>query len=167
MSASYQIPTGFNVTSVTLDGEDTKQKNASVVDLSEDGDYIVTYRCQAIGIDYELKITTDHVPPKITLQGVKDGGARGPVTIKGVKDGETMEVKRDGEKVNMLGDNVVKNTGAYEVRVTDQAGNVTKKKFIIHMYLNYQSVIFFLLGIVVLIAAGVYMFISRKKLRVR
>lgn len=164
---SYPLPVGFFIRQVTKDDKKQVLANTGSVDLSEDGKYRIDYRCQATSIDYSLNVTIDHKAPKFKLKGVKNGEARGPVTITDVKKDETMTVKKNGNELNLLMANTVKDIGEYEVSVADKAGNVTKKTFTIKMYLNYQSVIFFLLTIAVIAAAAIYMYLSRKKLRVR
>lgn len=164
---SYSLPKGFYVVSVMIDDKAINVGSTGSVDMSQEGKYRIVYRCQATGIDTELKVTLDHTAPKIKLEGVKKGVARGPVSIKGVEKGDTLVLKRDGTEVSFVIDNTVRNTGKYEATVTDKAGNVTTKKFVIKMYLNYQSIIFFLVVVAIIGAAIGYMVYSNKKLKVR
>ena len=62
---------------------------------------------------------------------------------------------------------MLKTPGKYELTVTDKAGNAVTESFEIGMYLNAQGLWFTLLAAAVLISAGVYMYLARKRLRVR
>ena len=165
--SNYTMPSGFTVQSVTVGNGASPVLNQKNVDLSQDGAYNITYRCDATGIDYNLIVEIDHTPPSVTFEGLKDGIARGPVTMTGLEEGDTVSVQIDGDKANAPSDNVFRSVGRYKVTVTDDAGNSVKENFQIRLYSNLQGILFGLLTVAVIAAAGIYMYISRKKLRVR
>lgn len=163
----YQMPSGFEVIEVVISDVAQAITDKSRVDMSVEGEYVISYRCNATGVSYGLHVTVDHQAPKITLEGVKNGKAGGPVTVKGVSKGDSVYLEFEGEKEAYPSDGVLKTPGKYELTVTDKAGNAVTESFEIGMYLNAQGLWFTLLAAAVLISAGVYMYLARKRLRVR
>ena len=164
----YIVPQGFTVRSVYLDGEIQKNSFGSV-DLSKEGYYEITYTCSATGVEYYLNVTTDHTPPDVTFEGLDaDNRARGPVTVRGLQEGDTIYVLRnDDEQGKINYQNQITQDGRYHVTVMDKAGNSVSKDFIIMIYLNVKGVVFLSLIIVIIIGVLIALYISRKRLRVR
>lgn len=163
----YQLPVGFDVTEVSVSGQLREKNDTGRVDMSQEGDYLITYRCNLIDLYYTLNVTIDHTPPKVTYEGVKDGTAKGPVTMKGLKKSDTVEIKCNGQDFTTPEDNVIDVPGKYEVTVTDEAGNSVTDKFEIKFFMNFQGVLFGLLFVAVIGTAAGYMIWSRKRLKVR
>lgn len=164
---SYQLPDGFFISSVKIDNEQQKIVNRKVADLSKEGEYNITYRCEAIGVDYVLKISVDHTPPVLVLDGVENGKARNPVTVTGIEKSDNVKALYNEEKFSLKDGGVITSPGSYTITVTDNAGNAVTEKFVIEFYLNEQGWIFGLLIVVIAAATAVYMVMSRKRLRVR
>ena len=156
---SYKLPQGFDLTELIT--------NVGTVDMSQDGDYSITYHCNLTGVDYGLSVTMDHVPPSVVFDGVTDGAARGPVTIKEYSKEDTFDILLNGETYKFPKDEILTLPGNYEITVTDDAGNTIKDTFEIKFYLNYQGIFFGIIFIAVIAAAVGYMIWSRKRLRVR
>ena len=165
--SSYKLPLGFDLKELHISGREEQFSNVGVVDLSQDGDYTITYHCNLTGKDYGLSVTIDHVPPAVTLEGVKDGSARGPVTIKDYAKEDSFDILLNGEDYSFPQDDKLTLPGKYELTITDDAGNEVTEKFEIKFYLNYQGLLFGLLFLAVIAAAIGYMIWSRKRLRVR
>ena len=163
----YQMPAGFQLTELVIDSVKQDISDSSRVDLSKEGTYQLTYRCAATGIDYGMKVTIDNTPPKITLEGVEKGVARGPVKIKGLKKSDTVLLTKGGKKEGMADNKTITDPGKYKLTVSDKAGNTLEQEFEIRIYLNSQGLWFTLLLASVFIAAAVYMYTARKRLRVR
>ena len=117
--------------------------------------------------NFGLKLVIDHTPPQVVFEGVENGEARGPVKITGLEKSDTIELTRDGKKVSFSLDNTLRSPGDYVAIITDDAGNSVTEKFTIGMYLNYQGLLFGLLAIAVIAAAAIYMYLARKRLKVR
>ena len=162
--SSYTIPDGFAVDSLTFNGE-MKQTSSSVVTFDEDGDYNLSYRCSATRVVYSLNITIDHTPPEIVLEGIEDGKIRGPVEIKGLEEGASVSVYRDGEAEAYT--STLTKSGKYDLIVTDKAGNKSTYSFTILIYLNYGTFFFFAAIVLIIVAVAVWMIVSKKKMRVR
>ena len=110
----------------------------------------------------------DHIPPQVTFDGVdKNNKAKGPVTIQGLKKGDTVTVTRDGKNETLKSGNKLTESGKYTVIVTDNAGNVTKKSFTIMLYLNVKSIVLFAAFLLIIAGVFVALYITRKNLRVR
>ena len=164
---SYKLPLGFDLKELHISGKEETFKDVSVVDMSQNGDYVITYHCNLTGKDYGLSVTIDHDPPDVTLDGVKDGYARGPVTVKDYSKDDTFSVLLNGEDYKFPEDDTLTLPGKYELTITDDAGNTVTETFEIKFYLNYQGLLFGILFLAVIAAAIGYMIWSRKKLRVR
>jgi len=164
---NYRMPEGFEVTSVDFSGEGEPIWDRTIVDLSDDGTYDITYKCQATAVEYGLKFYVDHTPPQITLEGVKDGVAEKAVKVSGIQKGDTVNLTLDGEKSSIPLSGELKMPGKYVLKVIDNAGNTVTEKFVIRMYLNAQGVWFTLIVIGVIAAALIYMYVMRKRLKVR
>lgn len=164
---SYKLPLGFDLKALSIDNTAVAFTDVSRVDMSKDGKYSMTYRCNLTGIDYGLEVEIDHTPPSFTLDGVTDGSARGPVTVKDYSKDDSFRVLLNGENYKFPADGVLSLPGTYELTASDDAGNTVTEKFEIKFYLNYQGLLFGLLFLAVAAAAIGYMIWSRKRLRVR
>ena len=165
--SQYILPDGFVTTSLYIEGEEVRAGRGSV-EMQEEGYYQLTYRCSATQIDYNLDITVDHTPPQVKFVGLEEGNvARGPVTLEGLGENDTVYVtfNDNNSRLNMY--NQVKESGRYHIIVTDNAGNSVEKSFKILVYLNVKSIVFLLIFIAIIIGLVVALYISRKKLRVR
>ena len=158
MISSYQLPEGFELTEVILDDEEQDITDKNMVKLKKDGEYVISYRCKATGVEYGLKTEID---------GVEDNKARGAVTVSGIDRDDTVEMTMNGEDYDLPKDGVIKMPGKYEISVTDDAGNTVSDEFEIKFYLDRQGLIFGLLALGVILGAIAYMIVARKKLRVR
>ena len=165
--SSYTLPAGFRIESVSRNGALQPVYQTGLVDFSAEGEYRVSYRCTASGISYTLAVIIDHTPPDVTYEGVENGVARGPVTLNGLEEGDTVSVLIGEESVDPPAKNVFRAVGKYTVTVTDDAGNYVTDKFRIQLYLNFQGILFGVLALAVFASAGIYMYVSRKRLRVR
>ena len=163
----YDLPSGFAVESVMIDGEKAGNTRGSV-ELKQEGEYEISYYCVASGVRYELRLTIDHTPPEVLFEGLNEKNeARGPVKVTGIADDDTVTITRDGEETELDMNEELKAAGKYHLVVTDRAGNSVKKDFRIFIYFNIQAWMFF--GLVVLIAIGIFvaLWISKKRIRIR
>ncbi len=164
---SYTLPNGFSIVSVSIDDVTQAPNYSRIIDMQKEGRYEISYKCTATGITYNLNVEVDHTPPDVQFEGVSGSIARGPVKIVGLQDEDTVKVIFNGESVSAPSNGVIGTVGKYTVTVFDDAENSVTKEFTIRMYLNIQGGIFIALAVILIVAAGVYMYVSRKKLRVR
>ncbi len=163
----YVIPEGFYLTTVLFNGVDVTTGYGSV-DMTEEGYYDVTYVCAVTQMSYSLKVSVDHTPPQVVFKGLNSKNqAKGPVTLEGLDENDTVYVTYNDESSHLDMKNRLTESGRYSVVVVDEAGNVVSKNFRILVYLNVKAWMF--LGIIVLGLAGIAaaLLLSRKRLRVR
>ena len=162
----YDLPEGFQVSSVNLDGTDVTDARTRV-NLLEEGEYQIVYDCTKANLSYSLILNIDHTAPELVFEGVDERGiARGPVTFSGLGKGESVTATRDGREFNLRGDTLT-GTGEYELTATDQAGNTSIYEVTILLYLNAQSVVFLALFVAVVAAVIIYLEYQRRRMRVR
>ena len=136
--------------------------------MSEEGEYRIDYDLSSAGLMYSLVLTVDVTPPTLTLVGTDEQGrARGPVTLTGKGEDDTLSVTKDGEPVSMILTYTFTQSGKYVATVTDPAGNVTEYPFTIMIYLDRNGWIFGALLIAVIAAVVGYVLYKRKHLKVR
>jgi len=160
----FTPPDGFYVFSVTLD--ETPLTPYSTVSLTEEGKYVIKYRCDKIDKEYTLNMNIDHTPPTLALSNVVDGKVWGPVDVSDLEDGATLTVIRDGE-IEDYSDGVLSKSGNYKLIVTDSASNSTEYEFTIMIYFNSGSWFFVIAVLTVIAAVIAYILYSKKTLRVR
>ncbi|MCR5451852.1 MAG: hypothetical protein K6F00_04390 [Lachnospiraceae bacterium] len=163
----YVLPSGFVVSEVIFGGSILTDISVSEVDLTNEGEYDIKYRCKATGVDYQLKLDIDHTAPEYNLLGVKNGIARGPVTVDGITGDDEVSLKYNGNEVGMPLGGIIRNVGRYSITVTDKAGNYKSEDFTVRMYLNYQGIIFIAIILGLIIAMIAFMVLSRKNMRIR
>lgn len=164
----FQVPDGFTLINVSINEENQRfSVGANTVDMSREGDYVISYRCETIGVNNSFAVTVDHTPPQVTFEGINNGVAKNPVAIAGVEKSDTVEVLRDGHEMKISKDNIIRSPGKYIVTVTDDAENSVTEEFEIKFYLNEQGWVFAAIIIFVIAAGVTYMIVSKKRLRVR
>lgn len=160
----YRLPRGFAVTGVTLD--DVEQSiTASTVDLSREGRYRIAYGCLNTDRTYVLDVSVDHTAPVLKLEGVENGLARGAVDISDLEPNVKLYCLLDGKSISP--NDVLNKSGDYSLRLEDPAGNVTEYYFTIGVYLNLSAWFFVAVSLALVAGIALYLFASRKKLRIR
>lgn len=171
--SSYPMPAGFIVSEVDMAIRDESgewkdvdaQWTRNSVSMSTEGAYYISYECARNGLTYELQTIIDHTPPRLALTDVVNGLAKGPVDISDVEENCSISIYLNGGKMSYVKE--LTRSGDYEIFLVDTAGNTTTHRFTIQVYFDTNSLIFF--GLVLLVAGGVgvYLYLGRKKLRVR
>lgn len=168
---NYRMPAGMYVRSVTRDGETASFQRDSVP-MQEDGLYHVTYECVATGIVYELNLNVDRKPPQVRFEGEIDENNRvhSALRFSGLEQEDVLQVLLDGVPlevdVHADGTGELTQSGSYVITVFDAAGNKSEYGYIIMLYFNYGSIVFFALLSASLIALALYIFIKRKRLEI-
>lgn len=162
---TYNLPSTCVTTSVTVDGEEISSGNRSV-DLSEEGHYVIKYLCVRNNVSYSLDLTVDHTAPTLTFTGIgKDNKARNKVVISDCESDAVVTIQKDGQTIRTRKE--LTQMGSYVVRVTDPAGNTTVYTFYILFYMNVGGIVFGGLIIAGIVAVAVYLYMARKRMRVR
>lgn len=160
----YRLPAGFTADTVTVNAQ-TVRAAAGVIDMTEEGKYNIKYSCPRTGLSYTLQTTVDHTAPVLKLEAVKDGYAKGPVDISDLESGIAVSVFHNGEQ--MTYEKELTKSGAYKIILQDKAGNRTVYEFRIRVYFNFNSIMFIVALVLVAAGVGVYIWLSRKYLKVR
>ena len=162
--SSYALPAGFEIVEATLN-ETAIPFEKNYIRLTDEGQYLIQYRCTKTNISYQLQLQTDFTGPVLSLEEVKDGKAQGPVDISEAKDAASVTIYHDGEKISRK--DVLTESGEYVIELADEAGNKTTYSFTILVYFDGNSWLFFLLAICSCVALIIYLVRARKHLRVR
>ena len=171
--SSYPMPAGFAVISVEMSVEDENGKwvaaqptwDRTRVSMSEDGSYRVKYECARNGMSYTLQTVIDHTPPTLALENVVNGLAKGPVDISDLEDGCKIGISLNGGNMGYRDELTL--SGDYRIILMDEAGNYTNYEFTILAYFDLNSWLFFALVILVVAGTGTYLYLERKRMRVR
>lgn len=160
----YKMPNSFQLMEATLNGEAVYFER-SYIDLSAEGEYFVKYRCIRTDEEYELTYTADFTAPVLALKEIENGLSKGPVDISDMEDGASYAIYLDNESIAY--NEVLTKSGNYIIKVSDKAGNVNTYHFTIPIYFDGNSIVFFSILVAVFVGVIVYVFVSRKRLRVR
>ena len=171
--SSYPMPAGFVITSVELTTENENGEwvaaqpkwDRGKVSMSDEGAYRVQYECARNGLSYTLQTVIDHTPPTLALENVVNGLAKGPVDISDLEEGCKIGITLNGGKMSYREELTL--SGDYEIILQDEAGNLTNYAFSILVYFDSNSWIFFGLVVLSIVGIGVYLYIERKRMRVR
>lgn len=161
---SYALPAGFEFTEAFLN-EEAISFEKNYIKLTQEGEYNIRYRCMKTNVSYQLLLKTDFTGPVLSLEGVKDGKAQGPVDISDAKNAAHIAIYHDGEKIGRK--DVLTESGEYYIELADEAGNKTTYSFTILIYFDGNSWLFFLLILGSCVGIIIYLVHSRKHLRVR
>lgn len=164
MLYDYTLPAGFTLTSLTVNAQEMPV-NTNLIDMSEEGRYSISYRCVNTGVTHDLNVTVDHTPPTLALEAVKDGFASGPVDISDLEKGAAISIFLNGDSLKYA--QTLTQSGTYRIIIADKAGNKTTYNFVIRVYNNASSYVFFVILIGMAAALTAYIVLSRRKLRVR
>lgn len=161
---SYNIPEGFTLKSVQFNDNDIKVGSSSV-NLTEEGKYKISYQCNRTGIPYTLETEIDRTAPTLLLAAVENGVADGPVDISDRGEENSILVYLNDQQINYSPELTA--IGKYRLLLSDEAGNTTEYSFDIIPYLNTNAKIVIGALIIAIIALIVYLYVGKKKLKVR
>ena len=167
LPGGYRLPESFYILDATRDGEDANF-DRDYISMDEEGYYEVEYVCPNTSVHYTLAVTIDRTPPQITLEGKRDKNGRfhSAVQIGGIEQGSTVGLTRDGENYKYPSDGRLTEAGMYLLQVYDPAGNSTTEQFTILVYMDMNSLLFFVLLVLVNVAVVGYIVFKRKKLKI-
>lgn len=161
-SIDYVLGDDVEIISITKDGEEVSW-DSNELNFTEDGTYVVTVRKD--GKQYSFNLTLDTTAPVATLNGVSDGGkVDGEVSITEVSEEGTIEVYKDGEKIDYEVGQTLSEYGHYEVVLTDLLGNSRTYSFDLEFQMNGWAIA--LVGIGVISIAGVVIGVILNKRRI-
>lgn len=147
----YTLGDNVEIISIERNGE-AVAADGNRLYFTVDGTYTVV--CKSEGKEYAFTLALDTTAPTVNLNGIEDGGKGNvTVTITDLSEAGTVEVYKDGEKIEYnLGDEL-KEYADYEVRVRDELGNERVYKFTLLYQMNGGAIALIVIG--VLTAVGV------------
>lgn len=161
-SIDYELGEGCEIISVTKDGTEMEVYGNRIC-FTEDGTYVVTFAKD--GKTYNVTLRLDTTAPEIILNGVADGGkVDGTVTIDSMNEEGTIEVYKDGKKMNYELGQELKEYGKYEVVVTDKLGNSRTYSFTLEFQMNAWAITLIVLGLATLVGLTATIVMKRKRL---
>ena len=146
---------------VSVNGEETRLNYGDLM-LDKSGVYEIAVTVN--GKDYIFTVTVDATAPAATLTGVENGGTtKGGVTLSDLTEKATVEVYKDGEKIEYsLGDELTE-VGQYRIVLTDELGNSAEYTFEILYSVNGGAVALIVIAVLVVVGVIVTVVIMRKK----
>lgn len=162
----YRLPKNFAITSVLYQDEEIGSETNNV-SFSDEGTYKVEYCCTRTMKRYTLNILVDRTPPVLALEGVENGRISGPVSLADLEPGAFISGTLNGEEIDLTGKQKLTVSGRYVINVSDTAGNSNTYKVTILIYMNTNSYVFLGIILAVIVTVVLYIYISRKKLKVR
>ena len=161
---SYRMPDGFTIKSLSKNGE-AVDFSPDMADLSEEGDYSVAYICNRTNIVYNLDVKIDRTPPSLALTDVNNGVAEGPVDLSDYSKEDKLLLHCNNELINYEEKLTV--PGNYRIILSDAAGNTVEYNFELIPYLDTNSKIVIAALIIAVIALITYLYVGKRKLKVR
>lgn len=146
---------------VNVNGEETRLNYG---DLTIDKSGVYEIAVTVNGKDYAFTVTVDATAPALTLTGVENGGStKSGVILSDLTEKATVEVYKDGEKIDYtLGDELTED-GQYSIVLTDELGNMAEYTFEILYSVNGGAIALIVIAILVVVGVIVTVVIMRKK----
>ena len=161
----FQVPDGFVITSALVDNVRVSTAR-TYVDMDHEGTYDISYRCPVTEEMYMFRVIVDHTPPTLALAELQeDGTAKGPVDISDVEEGAEIGVWLNNKQIPYQ--KVLTESGRYRIVLTDAAGNMSNYEFMIRVYYNTNSIVFFVAILALGAGVGIYALYSRRHMRIR
>lgn len=162
---TFTAPKSFYILSASRNGEAIAVGD-SMLNMEEEGAYVVEYICRPSGVKYTLETTIDRTAPVLALEALNGGySVSGPVDISDLEPDCAIEIEKDGAPVRYTG--MLTDTGVYKITLTDRAGNINVYDFKINLYFNVNTWVVAGLLLVVIIWISADIMNARKKFRVR
>ena len=144
-----------------MNGEE-KRLNYGTLELFEDGTYEVGVVVN--GKTYTFNVTVDATAPTLKLEGVENGGTtKGGVILSELTESATVEVYRDGKKIEYTLGSELTEVGQYRVVVTDEIGNSSEYTFAIEYSMNGGIIALIVIAAIAVVALVVVLIIRQKK----
>lgn len=153
------VPDGYTV-SVSLEGSIVNVLEGNVLHLESDGNYLLDFFGD--NGEYKLNLSVDTVAP--TAEIIK---SRNQITIASLsKENVTVEIYRNGKRLNYVPGKSFTEKGTYRVVLTDAYGNVNTYELSLN-YINAAGIACIVIACSVIAMAVVAMIFVRKKQGVR
>ena len=168
ISFEYEAPFEYEITEIwhtKLDGhkESIEAEKGKPIVLTENGDYVVVVTSTNSTTSFNFTVTINDTPPTATLEGVEDGGVTARnVTIKGLKNGDVVEIYKDDKLVSTTDISVsneapeIATGGNYRVVIKSVSGATTEYSFTRKQIANTATSIFIIVAcLAVILGIGI------------
>ena len=162
----YSLPDGFFILDATRNGEETYY-DSSYINMEDEGAYRVEYVCPDTGLHYVLETTVDRTPPEIVLEGKRDDQGRFHSAVDvAVEEGCAVAMTYNESPDQFPRDGHLTESGNYIIQATDAAGNTAARQFLIMVYFDFNSLLFFALLCLSGAAVLGYVLFKRRRRRI-
>ncbi|MCQ2566499.1 MAG: hypothetical protein MJ194_06640 [Clostridia bacterium] len=163
--SAYDVAPFFFVDSVYHDGV-LVEAPGNRIDMTEDGEYRISYYCYDTEVNYVLDVIIDHTAPELEITGLDQNNiAHNAVVLSDRESGSAMVILKDGDEIPLA--QTLTASGEYEIRYSDEAGNTSTYYFTIRPYLDANAWTFVFIVALLLIGVGAFMIYTRTHMRVR
>lgn len=132
--------------------------------ITQEGRYDIKIS-DSIGNEIELVIVVDKTAPTIILNGVANGGVgHGDVTIDELSEKGTIEVYKNGEKIEYKLGDTLSDYADYVVKVMDELGNERSYSFTLKYKMPGLLIAAIVIGCVAIVGVGVFFILKKKKI---
>lgn len=156
-------PDGYIISKATYNGGELNFDKQSVL-IGEDGEYrlfFVSRKNKDVG--YELSFIKDTKAPEIMFsKDVSNGSVKAPLSYSFDEKDGTIEVIRDGERLNIPANKDIYNGGNYVFLITDEAGNVGEYSFFLKTKYVFSYKEFFIYFGILAFFVLIYVFFLKK-----
>lgn len=168
ISFEYQAPFDYEITEIWLtktDGrkEAVEPEKDKPISLTENGDYAIVVTSLNSTTSFNFTVTINDTPPTATLSGVEDGGVTARnVSIKGLKNGDVVEIYKDGKLISTTDVSVsdaapeIASGGNYKVIIRAVSGATIEYNFTRKQIANTATSAFIIIAcLAVIIGVGI------------
>ena len=157
----YTLSDSVEIVSIDRDGE-AVLADGNRLNFTIDGTYTVV--CKSEGKEYTFMLSLDTTAPTISLNGIEDGGKGNvTVTITDLSEAGTVEIYKDGEKIEYELGSEIKEYGSYEVRVCDELGNERTYSFVLSYKMSGGIIALITMCCMAAVGVGLFFFIKKYK----
>ncbi len=164
---SFPTPTGFFLSSYTLDAKEQTIPENGTVQAEQDGRYALQYSAYSGDVVENITVTIDRQAPTLALDNVIDGVAESAVSLAGMPQDTIYKIFLDDAEIPLPFNFMLTAPGQYLIDLSDEANNTTRYEFIIKVYFTVSSAMVFVLIAGAIIGIFVYSRLYRKKVRIR
>jgi hypothetical protein len=142
----YQTPYNYHITEIMYDGGNgvkvsyldkvNNTTNNSELTFKDQGTYMVTMTNVVNSSQVSFALIIYNTPPDVRLVGCKNNGVTiNDVTLAGYKNGDTINIYRDGKLIKTLemhsssASPIINEKGQYRIEIVSKAGNLTVLEF--------------------------------------
>ncbi len=158
----YPAPVGMRFTRLFLEDEPQSLQSDQLLVMESDGTYTIFMEGDA-GDELEVVLRKDTAAPEV--QVTVDGGN---ASIQYLSDDITdIALVKDGTNVDGFHGTMISSPGKYRLTVSDAAGNETVREFVLKYQINLYGIAAVFMCILVIAGGGVFVFHTKRNMKIR